>query len=78
MGGRQMDPNDLIDRIVDALDYAELANDAQGLIQARRLLNNELRQAIDQYVLGEISKAFNQPLSKIEAQVFQQDEMTYR
>lgn len=50
-------PNDLIDTIVDAIDYAELAKDSQGLIKARRLLNNDLRQAIDVYVQGEVSKA---------------------
>ena len=51
------DPNDLIDTIVDAIDYAELARDAQGLIKARRLLNNDLRQAIDVYVQDEVTKA---------------------
>ena len=56
-----MDPNDLIDRIVDAIDYAEVARDTQGLNQARRLLNNELRQAIDMYVQSEISKVLNKP-----------------
>ncbi len=53
------DPNDLIDTIVDAIDYAELAKDSQGLIKARRLLNNDLRQAIDVYVQGEVSKALH-------------------
>lgn len=52
-----MDPNDLIDTIVDAIDYAEIARDLQGLIKARRLLNNDLRQAIDTYVQTEVSKA---------------------
>lgn len=52
-----MDPNDIIDSVVDAIDYAELAKDPQGLIKARRLLNNELRQAIDEYVTAEISRA---------------------
>jgi hypothetical protein len=52
-----MDPNDLIDTIVDAIDYAEIAHDLQGLIKARRLLNNDLRQAIDMYVQGEVSRA---------------------
>lgn len=52
-----MDPNDLIDAIVDAINYAEIARDTQGLIKARRLLNNELRQAIDLYVQGEIAKS---------------------
>jgi hypothetical protein len=52
-----MDPNDLIDTIVDAIDYAEIAHDLQGLIKARRLLNNDLRQAIDLYVQGELSRA---------------------
>jgi hypothetical protein len=51
------DPNDLIDSIVDAIDYAELARDAQGLVKARRLLNNDLRQAIDVYVQDEVTKA---------------------
>lgn len=51
------DPNDLIDSIVDAIDYAEIARDAQGLIKARKLLNNDLRQAIDAYVQEEVSKA---------------------
>jgi hypothetical protein len=50
-------PNDLIDTIVDAIDYAELAKDSQGLIKARRLLNNDLRQAIDIYVQGEVTQA---------------------
>ncbi|MGE5221062.1 MAG: hypothetical protein ACM3PY_01410 [Omnitrophica WOR_2 bacterium] len=52
-----MDPNDLIDTIVDAIDYAEIASDLQGLIKARRLLNNDLRQAIDTYVQSEVSRA---------------------
>jgi hypothetical protein len=52
-----MDPNDLIDTIVDAIDYAEIAHDLQGLIKARRLLNNDLRQAIDMYVRGEVIRA---------------------
>lgn len=56
-----MDPNDLIDSIVDAIDYAEIANDSQGLIKARRLLNNDLRQAIDQYVQGEVNRALGKP-----------------
>jgi hypothetical protein len=51
-----MDPNDLIDAIVDAIDYAEVAHDAQGLNRARRLLNNELRQAIDLYVQQELAR----------------------
>jgi hypothetical protein len=51
------DPNDLIDSIVDAIDYAEIARDNHGLIKARRLLNNDLRQAIDLYVQDEIQKA---------------------
>ncbi len=56
-----MDPNDLIDSIVDAIDYAEIAKDEQGLLKARRLLNNDLRQAIDTYVRDEIAKALHQP-----------------
>jgi hypothetical protein len=52
-----MDPNDLIDSIVDAIDYAEIAHDAQGLVKARRLLNNDLRQAIDLYVQDEVIRA---------------------
>lgn len=55
-----MDPNDLIDSIVDAIDYVEIARDIQGLIKARRLLNNDLRQAIDMYVQDEIAKAVQQ------------------
>ncbi len=56
-----MDPNELIDSIVDAIDYAEIARDTQGLIKARRLLNNDLRQAIDLYIQEEVHKALNQP-----------------
>jgi HD superfamily phosphohydrolase YqeK len=52
-----MDPNDLIDSIVDAIDYAEMARDTQGLNRARKLLNNDLRQAIDSYVQSQVSKA---------------------
>ena len=52
-----MDPNDLIDSIVDAIDYAEIAHDTQGLIKARRLLNNDLRQAIDVYIQDEVTRA---------------------
>jgi len=55
-----MDPNDLIDSIVDAIDYAEIARDAQGLTKARRLLNNDLRQAIDLYVQEEVARAVKQ------------------
>ena len=56
-GDMAPNPNDLIDTIVDALDYAELARDAQGLIKARRLLNNDLRKAIDVYIQGEVIRA---------------------
>ena len=55
-----MDPNDIIDTIVDAIDYAEMARDTQGLIKARRLLNNDLRQAIDQYVQAELERVFQE------------------
>jgi hypothetical protein len=58
-----MDPNDLIDSIVDAIDYVEIARDLQGLIKARRLLNNDLRQAIDVYVQNEVAKALQKPSS---------------
>jgi len=51
-----MDPNDIIDAIVDAINYAEVAKDTQGLVKARRLLNNDLRQAIDIYVQEELNK----------------------
>lgn len=54
-----MDPNDLIDTIVDAIDYAEIARDNQGLIKARRLLNNDLRQAIDNYIQVEVEKVLH-------------------
>jgi HD superfamily phosphohydrolase YqeK len=54
-----MDPNDLIDTIVDAIDYAEIARDNQGLIKARRLLNNDLRQAIDDYIQVEVEKVLH-------------------
>jgi hypothetical protein len=57
-----MDPNDLIDAIVDAIDYAEVAHDVQGLDRARRLLNNELRQAIDVYVQRELEKSSVSPV----------------
>jgi hypothetical protein len=50
-------PNDLIDSIVDAIDYAEIARDAQGLIKARKLLNNDLRQAIDLFIQDEVRRA---------------------
>lgn len=61
-----VDPNDMIDTIVNAIDYAEIAKDPQGLIKARRLLNNDLRQAIDLYVQAEIDRAAqrSQPLHK--------------
>lgn len=54
-----MDPNEIIDTIVDAIDYAEVARDEQGLIKARRLLNNDLRQAIDEYIQVEIDRALS-------------------
>lgn len=46
----RVDPNELIDRVVRALNDAEILNDLGGLIEARRLLNNDLRQAIDQHL----------------------------
>jgi HD superfamily phosphohydrolase YqeK len=55
----KMDPNDLIDTIVDAIDYAEIARDNLGLNRARRLLNNDLRQAIDVYIQNQVSKALS-------------------
>jgi HD superfamily phosphohydrolase YqeK len=58
-----MDPNDLIDTIVDAIDYAEIARDTQGLNKARRLLNNDLRQAIDVYIQDEVTKALEKLLA---------------
>lgn len=63
-----MDPNDLIDTIVDAIDYAEIAKDEQGLLKARRLLNNDLRQAIDSYIRNEVAKALQlpEPASEVE------------
>lgn len=69
-----MNPNDLIDTIVDAIDYAEIAGDPQGLIKARRLLNNDLRQMIDQYVQAEVQKvagksSYSMPLSSWEEPV---------
>jgi hypothetical protein len=51
-----MDPNDVIDTIIDAIDYAEITQDPEGLIKARRLLRNELRQVIDQFVQAEVAK----------------------
>ncbi len=59
--GRELkvDPNELIDTIVDAIDYAEIARDSQGLTKARRLLNNDLRQAIDTYVQEEVARALS-------------------
>lgn len=59
-----MDPNDLIDAIVDAIDYAELAKDSKGLLKARRLLNNDLRQAIDIYVHEEVNRALQHSFSE--------------
>ncbi|HEX9029631.1 MAG TPA: hypothetical protein VF823_10700 [Anaerolineales bacterium] len=59
-----MDPNDIIDTIVDAIDYAEIARDLEGLIKARRLLNNDLRQAIDLYIQDEVNKAL-QPVGSL-------------
>ncbi len=64
-----MDPNDLIDTIVDAIDYAEIAKDEQGLLKARRLLNNDLRQAIDSYVRNEVAKALQQPANASEGEL---------
>jgi HD superfamily phosphohydrolase YqeK len=61
-----MDPNDLIDSIIDAIDYAEIARDRQGLIKARRLLNNDLRQAIDMYIQEEVRKAAHHPATNLE------------
>ena len=61
-----MDPNDLIDTIVDAIDYTEITRDMQGLLKARRLLNNDLRQAIDLYVQDEIAKALHESLVEAE------------
>lgn len=58
-----MNPNDLIDTIVDAIDYVEIAKDLQGLIKARRLLNNDLRQAIDGYVQDEVARALHNAVS---------------
>ncbi len=58
-----MDPNDMIDTIVDAIDYAELAKDPQGLVKARRLLNNDLRQASDVYIQAEVERATKTALS---------------
>ncbi len=56
-----VDPNEVIDNIIDAIDYAELAKDVQGLVKARRLLNNDLRQAIDGYVQAEMARLRTQP-----------------
>lgn len=61
-----MDPNDIIDTIVDAIDYAEIARDLEGLIKARRLLNNDLRQAIDLYIQDEVNKALQPAGSLVE------------
>jgi HD superfamily phosphohydrolase YqeK len=61
-----MDPNDLIDTIVDAMDYVEVTRDFQGLVKARRLLNNDLRQAIDLYVQDEVTKAIGRSIVSAE------------
>jgi HD superfamily phosphohydrolase YqeK len=66
---RAMDPNDLIDSIVDAIDYVEIAKDFYGLIKARRLLNNDLRQAIDIYVQEEVAKAVEKPYATLDRKI---------
>jgi hypothetical protein len=43
------DPFVLIGMIVDALDYAEAANDPAGIQKARSLLNTEMPEAIKEY-----------------------------
>jgi HD superfamily phosphohydrolase YqeK len=64
-----MDPNDLIDSIVDAIDYVEIAKDFYGLVKARRLLNNDLRQAIDIYVQEEVAKAMEKPYTNFDRKI---------
>jgi hypothetical protein len=44
------DPNDLIDGIMRCINEAEILHDPSRLIEARRLLNNDLRQAIDRWI----------------------------
>lgn len=61
-----MDPNYLIDTIVSAIDYAEINRDPQGLMRARRLLNNDLRQAIDEYVQAELGRALQDAAAPVE------------
>jgi hypothetical protein len=43
------DPNAIIDRLVQLVDWAETYNDPASFIEIRRTLNNELRQTIDRF-----------------------------
>ncbi len=52
-----MNPNDLIQTISAKIDQAEVNHDPYSLMEARRILNNELPQAIDQYVEAQVQQA---------------------
>ncbi len=50
------DPNALIDRLVQLVDWAEIYPNAQSFMELRRTLNNELRQEIDSFLDQQIAK----------------------
>ena len=52
--------NDMIDRIIAALNWVELHPTPTNFINLRKMLNNQLRQAIDEYVAEELAKALLQ------------------
>jgi hypothetical protein len=46
---RSVDPFDLIREISQAIDYGEITKDPYAFIKARKLLNNDLVEAIKEY-----------------------------
>jgi len=45
----EVDPFELIREISNAIDYGEIAHDPYAFVKARKLLNNDLVEAIHRY-----------------------------
>jgi hypothetical protein len=56
------DPYELIDRAVRAINQAEESRDPYAFIEARRILNNDLRQAIQEHTEQAVQDAFREEI----------------
>ncbi len=54
-----MEPDELIDKIIAKISQAEISRDPYELVEARRMLVDDLRKAIDHSITAEIVKIKN-------------------